>query len=116
MPAKYISIGNESYVSEQAFVAIVTKATLEVEEISQMYDSISPKVSDLFNSKKHKTGVEIEFDDDGMIIDIYVNLKDGTNIVKVAEKIQENVHNTIIQMAAIKPKMIYVHIVSIDFE
>jgi len=116
MAQKYIPIGNESHVSAQAFATLVTKTAMEVEGVSEMYDSISPKISDLFNTKKHKTGVEIEFVDGGMTIDVYVNIKDGFNVVAVAEKIQENVHNTIAQMASIKPKTIYVHVVAIDFE
>ena len=66
--------------------------------------------------KKHRNGVEVEFDANGLVIDVYVSIKAGYSINEVAEKIQRNIHQMIYHMTSVKTSEIYVHVVSIDFD
>ena len=103
-------------IHSQVFRVIATNATAEVDGVSKMFESISQSIADSFNGKKHRTGVEIEFDETGLTIDVYVSLKAGFAINEVAEKIQTNIHEMIYHMTSVKTSEIYVHVVSIDFD
>ena len=95
---------------------IAHNATAEIDGVSKMFESISQSIADTFNSKKHRNGVEVEFDENGLVVDVYVSIKVGYAINEVAEKIQKNIHQMIYHMTAVKTSEIYVHVVSIDFE
>ena len=90
---------------------IAHNATAEIEGVSKMFESISQSIADTFNSKKHRNGVEVEFDENGLVIDVYVSIKVGYAINEVAEKIQKNIHQMIYHMTSVKTSEIYVHVV-----
>ena len=119
MASKYFlvsetSTGNIS-IHAQVFKAIAKGAIAEVDGVSQMFDSVTAAITEAFNTKKHRNGVEIEFENGGLVIDAYVNIKAGVSIAEVAKNIQERVHNTVYTMTGLKTKAVYVHVVSIDF-
>lgn len=108
-------IGNIE-INSQVFRVIAHNATIEVDGVSKMHESISQAIADSFNSKKHRSGVEVEFTEDGLNIDVYVSVKAGYVINEVAEKIQANIHQMIYHLTSVKTNGIYVHIISIDFD
>ena len=108
-------IGNIE-IHSQVFEVIAHNATAEIEGVSKMFESISQSIADTFNSKKHRNGVEVGFDANGLVIDVYVSIKAGYSINEVAEKIQRNIHQMIYHMTSVKTSEIYVHVVSIDFD
>jgi len=103
-------------IHSQVFRVIAHNATSEVEGVSNMFESISQAIADSFNGKKHRSGVEIEFDETGLNVDVYVSIKAGYSINQVAEKIQANIHQLIYHMTSVKTSGVYVHVVSIDFD
>ncbi|MGL4336407.1 MAG: Asp23/Gls24 family envelope stress response protein [Turicibacter sp.] len=103
-------------IHSQVFEVIAHNATAEIEGVSKMFESISQSIADTFNSKKHRNGIEIEFNDEGLTVDVYVSIKAGYTINEVAEKIQKNIHQMIYHMTSVKANEIFVHVVSIDFE
>lgn len=120
--SKYYRVTEESpngghiEIHSQVFRVIAHNATAEVEGVSKTFENLSQSVSDMFNTKKHRTGVEIEFDETGLAVDVYVTIKSGYPINEVAEKIQANIFQTIYHMTSVKPSEIYVHVVAIDFD
>jgi uncharacterized alkaline shock family protein YloU len=122
MAAKYYKINEANQemgsieINSQVFRVIAHNATIEVEGVSKTFESISQTISDAFNSKKHRSGVEVEFEDSGLNVDVYVTIKSGYPINEVAEKIQANIHQMIYHMTSVKTSEIYIHVVSIDFE
>jgi len=119
--SKYYQINEENKtngsieIHSNVFKVIAHNATVEVEGVARMLESLSQNIADSFNQKKHRQGVEVEFDENGLTIDVYVSLKAGHAINEVAEKIQSNIHQTIYHMTAVKPAEIYVHVVNIEF-
>jgi len=120
--SKYYRINEENQkmgnieIHSQVFRVIAHNATSEVEGVSKMFESIPQSIADSFNGKKHRNGIEIEFDEAGLSIDVYVSIKAGYPINEVAEKIQANIHQMIYHMTSVKPNEIYVHVISIDFD
>ena len=119
--SKYYQINENSKASgsieihSNVFKVIAHNAVMEVDGVARMFESITQNIADSFNQKKHRHGVEVEFEESGLSIDVYVSLKAGHAINEVAEKIQSNIHQTIYHMTAVKPSEIYVHVVNIEF-
>lgn len=102
-------------IHSNVFKVIAQNAAMEVEGVSRLFESITQKIADSFNTKKHSQGIEVEFEDEGLTIDVYVSLKAGYAINDVAEKIQANIHQMIYHMTEVKPAEIYIHVVNIEF-
>lgn len=91
-------------INPSALTVIANIAASEVEGVSK-----------LLGKKVYSKGVELEFVDDELLIDVYCNLKSGYSIAKTARKIQENVKNSIFNMTEINTKTVNVNIIGIDF-
>jgi len=119
--SKYYQINEQSNtngsieIHSNVFKVIAQNAALEIDGVARLLDSITQQIADSFNQKKHRHGVEVEFDENGLSIDVYVSLRAGHAINEVAEKIQANIHQTVYHMTAVKPSEIYVHVVNIEF-
>lgn len=120
MPAKYYRVnttedGNVA-INAQSFKVMARGALAEIKGICKTFESITPAIGDRFNSKKHKSGVEVEIEPDGVVIDVYLSIAAGQKIVAVAEHVQKAVHEMIENMTSMHAKAVYVHVVDIDFE
>ena len=120
MPAKYYKVsttedGNIA-VNAQSFKVMARGALAEIKGICKTFENITPSITEKFNNKKHRSGVEVELEADGVVIDVYLNIQAGQNVVEVAENVQKSVHEMIENMTSMKAKAVYVHIVDVDFE
>lgn len=119
MPAKYYKVsstedGNVA-VNAQSFKVMARGALAEVKGICKTFETIAPGVTEKFNSKKHRNGVEVEFEAGGVVIDVYLSIQSGQKIVEVANNVQIAVHDMIENMTSMRAKAVYVHVVDIDF-
>jgi uncharacterized alkaline shock family protein YloU len=120
MPTKYYKVsstddGNVA-VNAQSFKVMARGALAEVKGICKTFETIAPGVTEKFNSKKHRSGVEVEFEADGVVIDVYLSIQAGEKIVGVAKNVQLAVHDMIENMTSMKAKAVYVHVVDVNFE
>ena len=91
-------------INTSALSVIANIAATEVEGVSK-----------LLGKKVYSRGVELEFVDNELIIDVYCNMKSGYGVAKTARKIQENVKNSIFNMTEITTKSVNVNVLGIDF-
>ena len=91
-------------INPSAWSVIANIAATEVEGVSK-----------LLGKKVYSRGVELEFVDNELIIDVYCNMKSGYGVAKTARKIQENVKNSIFNMTEITTKSVNVNVLGIDF-
>ena len=91
-------------INPSALSVIANIAATEVEGVSK-----------LLGKKVYSRGVELEFVDNELIIDVYCNMKSGYGVAKTARKIQENVKNSIFYMTEITTKSVNVNVLGIDF-
>ncbi len=54
--------------------------------------------------------------DDGIIIDVYCVMMFGVSIPKVANAVQDNIRQTLLNMTALSINEINIHIVGIQFD
>ena len=102
-------------INPQVFQLIAHRATSEIEGVSNILENIPQSITGIFNRKKQLSGINVDFNEAKLTIDVYVNIKAGISINEIAEKIQSNIHQMILQMTSIKTNEINVYIISLDF-
>ncbi|MCL2560249.1 MAG: Asp23/Gls24 family envelope stress response protein [Turicibacter sp.] len=120
MPAKYYTVSKDGdgsvAVNVPSFKIMARGALAEVKGICKTFETVSTGITEKFNSKKHRSGVEVEFEADGVVIDVYLSILAGEKIVEVATNVQTAIHDMIENMTSMRAKAVYVHVVDIDFE
>ena len=100
-------------VAPDVLVNIARLSALSVPGVSRMAD-ISGGVNRLFKRGIHD-GVRIEVEDNLIVVDLYVILKQDVNIREVSRNIQQQVARAIQEMIGMDIGSIDIHIEEIDF-
>lgn len=100
-------------INTKALEVISSHAALEVGGVSKMHSKVTKTITDTFN-RNHNRGVEVDIRANGIVIDVYINVKHGESIHKVANSVQQNVSQTVFDMSTLKVSKVYVHVVDID--
>ncbi len=98
-------------LSDEVIAKMVSVAACEIEGVCELVPN--PDIKTIFSSKSKRT-VEIHHSQNSLIIDLYVKLKAGVNIVAVCNSIQENVKKTLQNMTGNAVSKVNVNVVDID--
>ena len=96
-------------------LSIVNLASKEIAGVSSLRENLSSGIKKLF-SNNYTDGVKITNLDDGVVVDIYLNVWFGYSVNDVAYRVQENVKNGISSMMEIKVNSVNVHVLGVDFK
>lgn len=112
-----INKNNKGKVScnRDILLSIVNLASKEIAGVSSLRENLSSGIKKLF-SNNYTDGVKITNLDDGVIVDIYLNVWFGYSVNDVAYRVQENVKNGISAMMEIKVNSVNVHVLGVDFK
>ncbi|GGM40264.1 hypothetical protein GCM10011351_27970 [Paraliobacillus quinghaiensis] len=91
-------------------------ATTEVGGVSSTRGNFASGVVERFGKKAHGKGIKVELTESGVMIDVFVVLDYGVTIPVVAQKIQENIRQALINMTALEIDEINVHVVGVQME
>ncbi len=118
--AKHVKVEVEDETSKdnvtykkKVVVSIVSLATQEINGIASMNRSATPKINT--PKKNSSRGIQVEFDDEKVEIDVFVNVKFGYSVKDVAFRVQENVKNSVESMTDFKVSGVNVHVVGVTF-
>ncbi|MEL3974099.1 Asp23/Gls24 family envelope stress response protein [Rossellomorea oryzaecorticis] len=103
-------------IAPEVIEVIASIAASEVEGVSQMRGSFATGVVERLGKKNHGKGVKVELAEEGIIIDVYCIMKFGVSIPTVAQKIQDNIRQALLNMTALEADEVNVHIVGVQFE
>lgn len=103
-------------ISPEVIEVITSLAAAEVEGVATMRGNFATGVAEKLGRKSHGKGVKVDLGEDGVSVDVYVVMNYGVSIPDVAEKIQENIHQTLKTMTAIDLRAVNVHVVGIQLE
>ncbi|MDC1541825.1 Asp23/Gls24 family envelope stress response protein [Candidatus Pseudothioglobus singularis] len=103
-------------IAPEVIEVIAGIAATEVEGLYAMRGNFASDVVERFGKKTHKKGVKVELTDDGITIDLFVILKFGVSIPKVAEKLQTSIRQALKTMTALEIAEINIHVVGIQME
>lgn len=112
--------GNNSHgkieIAPEVIEVIAGIAASEVDGVSGMRGNFATGVVERLGKKNHGKGVKVELTESGIIIDVYCLMKFGVSIPNVAGKIQENIRQALLNMTALDPEEVNIHIVGVQFE
>ena len=101
-------------VAPDVLINIARLSALSVAGVSRMAD-VSGGVNRIFKRGIHD-GVRIEVEDNIVVVDLYLVLKEDMNIREVSRNVQQQVARAIQEMVGMEIGSIEIHIEDIDFE
>lgn len=103
-------------IAPEVIEIIAGIAASEVEGVAQMRGNFASGVVERFGKKIHGKGVKVELLEEGIRVDVYCVMKFGVSIPTVAQGIQDNIRQALINMTALETDEINIHVVGIQFE
>ena len=103
-------------IAPEVIEVIASIAASEVEGVSQMRGSFAAGVVERLGKKNHGKGVKVELAEEGIKVDVYCVMKFGVSIPVVAQKIQDNIRQALLNMTALDATEVNIHVVGIQFE
>lgn len=100
-------------ISPEVIEVITSIAVTETPGVHSLQNNFASGNIEKLGKKFRGRGVRVDLKDDEVVLAIYVALKEGVNVHKVAENIQSNVNQTLHTMLEQQVKEINVHIVNI---
>jgi len=101
-------------VAPDVLVNIARLSALSVDGVSRMAN-VTGGVNRLFRRGVHD-GVRIEIEDNVIVVDLYIILKQDVNIREVSRNVQSQVARAIHEMIGMEIGGIEIHIEDIDFD
>lgn len=103
-------------IAPEVIEVIAGIAASEVEGVAQMRGNFATGALERLGKKNHGKGVKVELSESGIKVDVFCVMKFGVSIPSVAQKIQDNIRQTLLNMTALETEEINIHIVGIQFE
>ncbi|MBT2687041.1 Asp23/Gls24 family envelope stress response protein [Bacillus sp. ISL-47] len=103
-------------IAPEVIEVIAGIAASEVEGVAQMRGNFATGVVERLGKKNHGKGVKVELTEEGIKVDVYCLMKFGVSIPSVAQKIQDNIRQALLNMTALDVQEVNIHVVGIMFE
>lgn len=95
-------------------ISIVSLATQEINGIASISRSSVSAIKSAF-SKNINRGIIVDFENNLVHIDVFVNVKFGYSVKDVAFRVQENIKSSVESMTEFKVDSVNVHVVGVTF-
>lgn len=103
-------------IAPEVIEVIAGIAASEVDGVAGMRGNFATGVVERLGKKNHGKGVKVELTESGIKVDVYCLMKFGVSIPTVAQKIQDNIRQALLNMTALDSEEVNIHVVGIQFE
>lgn len=103
-------------IAPEVIEVIAGIAASEIEGVAQMRGNFATGVVERLGKKNHGKGIRVELSDEGIKVDVYCLMNFGVAIPTVAQKVQDNIRQTLYNMTGLETEEVNVHIVGVTFE
>lgn len=103
-------------IAPEVIEVIAGIAASEIEGVASMRGNFAAGVVERLGKKNHGKGVKVELTEEGIIIEVYCVMIFGVSIPNVAQKIQDNIRQALLNMTALEVNEVNIHVVGIQFE
>jgi uncharacterized alkaline shock family protein YloU len=103
-------------IAPEVIEVIAGIAASEIEGVASMRGNFAAGVVERLGKKNHGKGVKVDLAEEGIIIDVYCVMIFGVSIPTVAQKIQDNIRQALLNMTALEVNEVNIHVVGIQFE
>ena len=97
-------------ISDEVIESIASYAAAEVEGVVGLQSNLKSSVSDILGVKNINRGVKVSAGEKEALIDIYVTVEFGDNIVEIAKKVQDEVKEKVETMTGLFVVEVNVHV------
>ncbi|WP_084821862.1 Asp23/Gls24 family envelope stress response protein [Bacillus sp. SA1-12] len=115
MNQEYNGLGKVE-IAPEVIEVIAGIAASEIEGVASMRGNFAAGVVERLGKKNHGKGVKVELAEEGIIIDVYCVMIFGVSIPTVAQKIQDNIRQALLNMTALEVNEVNIHVVGVQFE
>lgn len=112
--SKEVSSIGEVMIADDVIATIAGLATTEVEGVAAMQGNITNELVGKLGMKNMTKGIKLKLEEDGVIVDLYIQMRYGYSIPKTCGIIQDKVKTAIENMVGLMVKTVNVHIVGVD--
>ncbi|WP_100331524.1 Asp23/Gls24 family envelope stress response protein [Bacillus xiapuensis] len=103
-------------IAPEVIEVIAGIAASEVEGVEKMRGSFAAGVVERLGKKNHGKGVRVELTEEGIKVDVYCIVAFGISIPVVAQKVQDNIRQALLNMTALEADEVNIHVVGIQFD
>ncbi|WP_078379781.1 Asp23/Gls24 family envelope stress response protein [Sutcliffiella halmapala] len=103
-------------IAPEVIEVIAGIAASEVEGVSQMRGNFAAGVVERLGKKNHGKGVKVDLSEEGIKVDVYCVMQFGISIPTVAQKVQDNIRQALLNMTALEITEVNIHVVGVQFE
>ena len=112
--SKEISSIGEVMIADDVIATIAGLAATEVEGVSAMQGNVTNELVGKLGMKNLTKGVHIKVTEDGVEVELSIQMRYGYSIPKTCKSIQEKVKAAIENMVGLTVDVVNVHIVGVD--
>lgn len=103
-------------ISEDVIAIIAWEAMREVEGFGGTPASLTAELQDLIGRKNAARGVRVTMEESSVTLDVYVSVRAGYSVTKVARDLQDAVGKAVSDMTGISVSAVNVNVGGIAFE
>ncbi|MFB5936858.1 MULTISPECIES: Asp23/Gls24 family envelope stress response protein [Peribacillus] len=103
-------------IAPEVIEVIAGIAASEVEGVAHMRGNFATGVVEKLGKKNHGKGVKVDLTGESIKVELYCVMKFGVSIPKVAQEVQDNIREALLNMTAIDAGEVNIHVVGIAFE
>lgn len=103
-------------IAPEVIEVIAGIATTEIDGVYSRRGNFATDVAERFGLKTHGKGIKVELTQSGVAIDVFVVFDYGVTIPIVAQKVQQNIRQTLKTMTALEIEEVNVHVVGVQME
>ena len=101
-------------ISDDVIIGIAMNAAKEIDGVASIPSKItSGDLKEIFTKKLSGKGVKVNIEDKNVSMDMYITVKYGVNIPKVAEEVQSSVKAAVENMTGLNVTVINVNVAGI---
>ncbi len=103
-------------ISPEVIEIIASMAASEVEGVASMHSGFATGVVGKISRKQYGKGVKVELTEEGILVDVQLQMKFGVSIPVIAQQVQDNILQTLKTMTALEVSSINIHVAGIVFD
>src|SRR3954466_166495 len=96
-------------IAPEVIEVIAGIAASEIEGVASMRGNFATGVVEKLGKKNHGKGIKVELTESGIKVDVFCMMKFGVSIPSVAQKVQDNIRQTLMNMTALTAEEVNVH-------
>ncbi len=103
-------------ISEDVLYSMVRAAVGEIDGVAALSNNAGTEIAELLGIKNAGKGVKVQINEGKITVDIIVMVRYGSNVVAVAQQVQDAVTAALESMAGMGTPVVNVHVSGVAFD